>query len=110
MNNVTLTGRLVRDPQLRNTNDGDPVCGIRLAVDGMGRNHTVGYVDVTVFGNPGRACAEHLSKGWLVAVAGRLDYREWQADDGTNRSAIAITGGVEFLAAPKNAAAQPAAA
>jgi single-strand DNA-binding protein len=103
MNTVTLTGRLVRDPELRSTNSGDQVCQIRLAVDGMGRANSAGFVDVTVWGKPGEVCAKHLTKGWLVGVAGRLDYREWATDDGGKRSAIAVTGQVDFLAAPKTA-------
>jgi hypothetical protein len=38
-----------------------------VAVDGMGRANSVGYVDVTVWGKSGQACAEHLSRaGWSV--------------------------------------------
>ena len=68
----------------------------------MGRNET-GYVDVSTFGKAGEAAARVLSKGWLVAVDGRLDYRHWVADDGANRSAIGVIGNVEFLAAPRAA-------
>ena len=70
MNSIQLTGRLTRDPELRATTTGDPVCGLRLAVDGMGRRNDVGYIDVTVYGKPGEACARHLTRGWLVGVSG----------------------------------------
>ena len=52
----------------------------------MGRGSTVGYVDVSVWGKAGEACEAHLRQGWLVGVSGRLEYREWQADDGSRRS------------------------
>ena len=108
MNNVQLIGRLTRDPELRATGDSDPVCGLRLAVDRMGRGGDVGYIDVSVWGKPAQACAEHLSRGWLVAVAGRLEYREWTAQDGSKRSGHAVVGSVDFLAAPRaEAPAEP---
>ena len=103
MNTVQLTGRLTRDPELVQLDSGS-VCRMRLAIENMGRNET-GYVDVSTFGKAGEAAARVLSKGWLVAVDGRLDYRHWVADDGANRSAIGVIGNVEFLAAPRAAAA-----
>jgi len=98
---IQLTGRLTRDPELVHLDTGS-VCRLRLAVENMGRNET-GYVHVSTFGKAGEAAARVISKGWLVAVDGRLDYGHWVADDGTNRSAIGVIGNVEFLAAPRNA-------
>lgn len=101
MNAIQLTGRLVRDPELRSTASGEPVCALRIAVDGMGRSNSVGYIDVSVWGKAGEACARHIARGWLVGVSGRLEYREWTTDDGAKRSAHAIVGSVDFLAAPR---------
>ena len=103
MNQVQVTGRLVKDPQVRELPDGRTVCTVRLAVEGMGRENTVGYVEATDFGPSARAAGETLSKGWLVACAGRLDYREWQTDTGERRSAVGLVGRIEFLAAPRGA-------
>ncbi len=107
MNNVNLTGRLTRDPELRNTSSGDSVCKMRLAVDRMGRSNDVGYIDVTAFGKQGEACAKVLSQGWLVAVDGRLEYGEWETTDGAKRSGHSVIGHVEFLAAPKSSEDTP---
>ncbi len=101
MNSIQLIGRLTRDPELRATGDGGPVCNLRLAVDRMGRGGEAGYIDVSVWGKPAQACAEHLSRGWLVAVDGRLEYREWTAQDGSKRSGHAVVGSVDFLTAPR---------
>jgi single-strand DNA-binding protein len=101
MNAYQVTGRLTRDPDLRSLPDGGSVCKIRLAVDGMGRGNTTGYIDVTSFGKPAEAAAQVLSKGWLVAVSGRLEYAEWEATAGGKRSGHQVIGHVEFLAAPK---------
>jgi single-strand DNA-binding protein len=109
MNAVQITGRLTRDPELRELAQNATVCEIRLAVDSMGRAREAGFVDVTVFGKPGEAAARVLAKGWLVAAYGRLAYREWTAADGVKRAAHSIVGNVEFLAAPRSSATTPVA-
>lgn len=108
MHSVQITGRLVRDPELRPVGD-ETVCVARLAVDRMGRGGTTGYIDVAVWGKPGEACVEHLRKGRLVAFHGRLEYREWD-DNGSRRSAIAAVGSIEFLPDGRRDEQQPTAA
>jgi single-strand DNA-binding protein len=101
MNTVSLTGRLTRDPELRTLPSGEPVCSMRIAVDQMGRGDQAGYINITSFGPSGKACADTLTQGWLVAVDGRLDFHQWTGSDDKPRSAIEVIGRVEFLAAPK---------
>jgi single-strand DNA-binding protein len=56
------------------------------------------YFDVTVWGNQGESCAQYLAKGRPVAVDGRLDWREWDAQDGSKRQAVEIIAdSVQFL-------------
>ena len=56
------------------------------------------YFDVTVWGAQGENCANYLSKGRPVAVEGRLDWREWEAQDGQKRQAVEIiANSVQFL-------------
>ena len=104
MNHVTLTGRLTQDPELRTLPSGSTVCRLRLAVTGMGRGgrDETGYINVNAFGNPGEAAARVLTKGWLVAVDGRLQFGEWQTEDNSKRHDYEVVGNVEFLAAPRN--------
>lgn len=102
MNSIEITGRLTGQPELTALPDGTPVCKVRLAVNGMGRGHDVGYVDVTEFGAAGAAAARELSKGWLVAVSGRLKYREWDSKGVYRRREYEVVGHIEFLAAPRN--------
>jgi len=103
-NQVEFTGRLTRDPELRSTPSGTSVCRMRIAVDGMGSGgrDSTGYVDVTEWGAQGEASARRLSKGWLVAVEGRLDHQVWDKD-GRSRETHSVVGRVEHLA-PKRAA------
>jgi single-strand DNA-binding protein len=104
INRVVLVGNLTKDPELRHTPSGTPVCKLRLAVntrqkDAQGNwGDKPNYFDVTVWGNQGESCAQFLSKGRPVGVDGRLDWREWEAQDGTKRQAVEIIAdSVQFL-------------
>ena len=101
MNTIQLTGRLTADPELRGLPSGEKACKLRLAVESMSRNRETGYINVTSFGPSGEAAARTLTKGWLVAVAGRLDYHDWETDTGSKRHEYEIVGNVEFLTAPR---------
>jgi single-strand DNA-binding protein len=108
INKIICTGRLTKDPELRQVSEEMKVCQLRLAVDGMGRGREVGYVNVAVFGAGGEAAAKVLAKGWLVAVDGRLEYGEWETEGGEKRHDYSVVGNVEFLTAPRPAEPEPA--
>jgi len=106
INVVVITGNLTRDPELRHTGGGTPVCDLRVAVNSRRKNGQTGqwedkpnYFDVTVWGAQGENCANYLSKGRPVAVEGRLDWREWEAKEGGGkRQAVSIiANSVQFL-------------
>jgi single-strand DNA-binding protein len=101
INKIICTGRLTKDPELRNVSEEMKVCQLRLAVDQMGRGRDVGFINVSVFGKAGEAAAEYLGKGWLVAVDGRLEYGQWETDGGEKRHDYQVIGNVEFLTAPR---------
>ena len=106
LNHVALVGRLTRDPELRYTASGEPVCAMRVAVTSRARNgegyeDRPNFLDVTTFGPHAEAAAEHLAKGRRIGVAGRLVWREWTADDGSRREAVQIVASsVQYLDAP----------
>lgn len=89
LNTVALVGRLGRDPELRTTAGGTPVCNLSLAVDGRGED-AVSWIEVTLFGKSAEAAAEHLAKGRRIGVQGRLEQRRWQAQDGSNREKVGV--------------------
>ena len=103
MNSVQITGRLTEDPKLISSDEATSVCRLRLAVKGMGRGdrQAVGYINATVFGAAGEAAARTLTKGWLVAVDGRLQVNEWTGQDDVKRHEHSVVGNVEFLSAPR---------
>ena len=105
LNVVAITGNLTKDPELRSTPGGTSVCKLRVAVNSRRKESSSGqwvdkpnYFDVTVWGAQGENCANYLSKGRPVAVEGRLDWREWEAQDGSKRQAVEIiANSVQFL-------------
>src|SRR5688572_24456287 len=104
INRVVLTGNLTRDPELRSTPGGTPVCGLRIACNTRRKDASgqwvdkPNYFDVTVWGAQGENCAQYLAKGRPVAVDGRLEWREWQDKEGNNRQAVdIIADSVQFL-------------
>jgi single-strand DNA-binding protein len=105
INVVVITGNLTRDPELRHTGGGTPVCDLRVAVNSRRKDGQTGewvdkpnYFDVTVWGAQGENCANYLSKGRPVAVEGRLDWREWESKEGGKRQAVQIiANSVQFL-------------
>ncbi len=103
INKYICTGRLTKDPELRQVSQELTVCQLRLAVDGMGRGREVGFINVSVFGKAGEAAAQYLAKGWLVAVDGRIEYGQWETEGGEKRHDYTVVGNVEFLTAPRPA-------
>jgi len=105
INRVVLVGNLTKDPELRHTPSGTAVCSLRLAVNTRRKDSATGewtekpnYFDITVWGNQGESCAQYLAKGRPVAVDGRLEWREWDAQDGTKRQAVEIIAdSVQFI-------------
>jgi single-strand DNA-binding protein len=105
INRVVISGNLTKDPELRQLPSGNSVCKLRMAVNTRVKDRDSGqwgdrpnYFDVTVWGAQGENCANYLSKGRPVAVEGRLDWREWEAQDGSKRQAVEIiANSVQFL-------------
>ncbi|MFI4977928.1 MAG: single-stranded DNA-binding protein [Solirubrobacterales bacterium] len=105
-NLVVLTGRLTRDPELRSTKGDHVVATIGLAVRSAARgeddSQSADFFDVTVWNGLAETCAQHLSKGRLVSITGRLEPQRWTAADGSKRRAVAIVANsVEFLDRPQ---------
>jgi len=115
INRVVLVGNLTRDPELRHTPSGMAVCSLRLAVNTRRKDSATGewtekpnYFDITVWGNQGENCAQYLSKGRPVGVDGRLEWREWEAQDGTKRQAVeVIADTVQFLGSREGGGGEP---
>ena len=101
-NRVILAGNLTRDPELRFTGDGVPVCSFGLAVNRVfSKNEEVDFFNVSAWRDLGERVANYKKKGDPVLVEGRLQYRTWEAQDGSRRSAVdVVADNVQFLGRP----------
>lgn len=104
INRVVLTGNLTRDPELRSTRSGTSVCSLRIATNTRRKDSSgqwvdkPNYFDVTVWGAQGENAAQYLSKGRPVAIDGRLEWREWEDQQGNKRQSVDIIADtVQFL-------------
>ena len=102
LNNVVLIGRLTADPVLKYTPSGKPVTSFILAVD-RGFNNAQGeqeadFIPIVVWGKSAEASANHLAKGRLCAVAGRMQVRHWDNEAGERRYMTeVVANNVRFL-------------
>jgi len=102
LNRIILIGRLVADPQLRYTQSGVAVTTFTLAVDrpysGQNSERETDFIDIVTWRKQAETCANHLNKGRLVAVEGRLQVRSYDDRDGIRRKAAeVIADQVRFL-------------
>ena len=113
LNKVILIGRLTKDPELRYTPSGAPVASFGLAVE---RNFTTkqgeretDFINIVVWQKLAETCANHLGKGRLVAVDGRLQVRTYDDNQGNRRWVTEVVANeVRFLDWPKDAREAPA--
>ena len=94
LNTITIMGRMVRDPEIRQTGNGTSVCNFSLAVD---RDYTdqngdreTDFIDCVVWAHTADFVSKYFGKGDLMAVSGRLQLREWEDNDGNRRRAAEI--------------------
>jgi single-strand DNA-binding protein len=103
INRVVLTGNLTTDPELRNLPTGTSVCKLRVACNTRRKGPSgdwqdkPNYFDVTVWGAQGENCARYLSKGRPVAIDGRLEWREWETEQGKRQAIDIVADSVQFL-------------
>jgi single-strand DNA-binding protein len=104
INRVVLTGNLTADPELRSLPSGTSVCKLRVACNTRRKGASgewedkPNYFNVTVWGAQGENAARYLSKGRPVAIDGRLEWREWETQEGAKRQDIdIIADSVQFL-------------
>lgn len=95
INTVALSGNLVRDFELKGQSG--KFGTFSIAVNERVKNRDTGewedkanYFDCVLLGARASSLAQYLTKGTTVAVTGKLEQNRWQAQDGTNRSAVRV--------------------
>ena len=95
-NKIILVGNLGRDPELRYTPQGAPVCSFTLATNERRRDRSGETQDittwfrVTLWGRQAETASQYLTKGKPVYVEGRLRVEEWTDRDGRNRYTLEV--------------------
>lgn len=107
LNSITLIGRLTRDPELRYTPQGVAVANFAIAVDRPFTNaageREADFIDCIAWRKLGETVGNHLTKGRLVAVEGRIQIRSYTAQDGSKRKVTEVVAdAVRFLDRPKS--------
>ena len=101
MNHIVIIGRLTKDPELRYTPNGVAVATFTLAVDRPINNDNgereADFIPIVVWQKLAENCANHLRKGRLVAVEGRLQIRTYEKDGQNRRIAEVLASEVKFL-------------
>lgn len=102
MNKCFLIGNLTKDPELKTTTSGTSVCNFTLAVTRRFSNQQgereADFLPIVVWRAQAENCAKYLRKGSQVAVAGTIQTRNYEAQDGSRRYVTEIVGDeVKFL-------------
>ena len=103
-NRVLLMGNLTRNPEIRYTPSGTAVADLGLAISDNYKNQAGEvverscFVDVVVWGRQAETSAEYLQKGSPVFVEGRLQFDQWENQQGEKRSKLRVRADrVQFL-------------
>lgn len=84
LNSLSMTGRLVRDPELRHTTKGLAVASFTIACNGFREGDTC-FLRCSAFGKRGESLTKHMSRGRCIGVTGRLTLNRWEDKEGNKR-------------------------
>lgn len=101
LNVVAIQGRLVADPELRTTPQGTSVCQFRIACERsfarQGEQRQADFIDIVAWRSTAEFVCRHFSKGSMILVEGRIQTRQYQDKNGSNRTAFeVVAGGISF--------------
>ncbi len=86
VNNVTLLGRITRDPEVKAVGNGSAVCNFTLAVNRNFKNqqgeYEADFINVVAFGNTASRMQQYVNKGNLLAITGRIQTRNYENNMG----------------------------
>lgn len=115
LNRIILSGRLTRDPELRQTPSGIPVASFSLAVNRDFKDKATGetpvdFIDIVAWRHTGEFAANYFTKGSMAVVEGRLQIRDWtDREGGRRRTAEVVASNIYFGdSAKKKSAPAPA--
>lgn len=100
MNQVILTGRLTKDPELRTTQSDKQVASFTLAVDKYGEG--ADFINCIVWGKQAENLCKYQEKGSQIGLSGRIQVRSYEDDKGNKRNITEVVAdSIEFLGSKK---------
>ena len=113
LNNVTLMGRLVADPEIRTTSSGKSVANFRIAIDraySKNGNRETDFITVVCWEKTAEFIGKHFSKGSMIALRGEIQTRNYEDNNGNKRTAFeVIAREVSFCGSKNEGASAPTA-
>ena len=113
MNKLTIIGNLTKAPELRQTQNGTPVCGFTVAVNRKKTTNNpdpgADYFNVSAWNALAEVCAKFLEKGKKVCVIGRVSLRTWETESKHGASLEVMAEDIEFLSPRVSDPAEPSA-
>lgn len=110
LNNLSVMGRLTRDPELRRTGSGVPVTSFTLAVErdyAQDGERETDFLDFVAWRNLASLTAKYFKKGQLMCVTGRVQTRSWTDKEGNSRRSVEVSvNSIYFAGANRSEAAQ----
>lgn len=108
MNKVILMGRLVKDPEVRNTQGSEPIAVARytLAVNRRFKRQgeqDADFINCVAFGKAAQFAEKYFEKGRLVSIVGRIQVRSWDDKDGKKRWSTDVVIEEQYFAESKKA-------
>ena len=104
INQVTISGNLGRDSEIRRTQSGMTILSFSVAVNERRKNNQgewsdyTNWVGVSMFGTRAEKLHEYLTKGTKVCVQGKLRYSEWERDGQKKNKLEVIADEIELMA------------
>lgn len=108
LNHVSIQGRLVRDPELRRTNNGKAVCSFTLACDKPGKDTGASFIDCVAWDKTGEFVSNYFLKGNAIIVEGRLESRQYETKEGVKRTVTEVVVSQAHFCEKKQDAEKPA--
>ena len=90
LNRICVMGRLVADPQLRQTESGKSVANFTIACDRDRNREETDFIDVVAWQGTAEFVSKYFQKGQMAVVTGRLQMRKYEDKEGNKRTAFEV--------------------
>lgn len=111
LSQISVQGRLARDPELRRTNSGKAVTSFTLACDRDFKNQQTGekevdFIECVAWGGTAEMVEKYFKKGQMAVVTGRLQIRSWEDKNGQKRRQAEILVSSVYFCGSKDGSSQ----